>query len=138
ARDVKTGREKVVQLQSAVDVADADVQKMVEEAVEHAFDDLRARQWIEAKLRAGETLTATRKTMATYDQELDEEYRRQLHEALDGVEQVLAGEHPKTRTGDPAALKAANARLDEVSRPLADHAMDQAMQAMLKRRGLVG
>ncbi|MBX3733925.1 MAG: Hsp70 family protein [Verrucomicrobiae bacterium] len=136
ARDVKTGREKTVALKSAVDVADADVQKMVEEAVEHAFDDLRARRWIEAKLRAGETLTATRKTMATYDRDLDDEYRGQLLEAIEGVEAVLSQENPRTKTGDPERLKAATARLDEVSRPLADHAMDQAMQEMLRRRGM--
>ncbi len=136
ARDVKTGHQKIVQMRSAVDVDDADVQKMVEEAVENAFDDLRARQWIEAKIRAGETLTATRKTMAEYDKDLDDEYRRQLHEALEGVEAVLSQENPKTKTGDPAQLKAANARLDEVSRPLAEHAMDQVMEAMLRQRGI--
>jgi molecular chaperone DnaK len=36
----KTGREKIVEMKSAVDVDDAAVQKMVEESVEHAFDDL--------------------------------------------------------------------------------------------------
>src|SRR5215475_4591320 len=39
-RDTKTGHEKVVQIQSAVDVEDAAVQRMVEESVEHAFEDL--------------------------------------------------------------------------------------------------
>ncbi|MBL9176204.1 MAG: Hsp70 family protein [Verrucomicrobiales bacterium] len=136
ARDVRTGREKIVELKSAVDVADEDVQRMVEESVENAFDDLRARQWIEAKLRAGETLVATRKTMAEYDRDLDSEYRQQLLDALAEIEAVLEQENPKTKTGDPARLKAATAHLDDVSRPLAEHAMDQAMQEMLRRRGL--
>src|SRR5206468_9646448 len=56
ARDLQTGRQKIVEMKSAVDVDDAEVQQMVEESVEHAFDDLRARQWLEAKLRAGETM----------------------------------------------------------------------------------
>src|SRR4030095_12267406 len=54
ARDIKTGKQKIVQMKSAVDVDDADVQKMVEESVEHAFDDLRFRQWTEAKRTAGD------------------------------------------------------------------------------------
>jgi molecular chaperone DnaK len=137
ARDVKTGHQQVVQMKSAVDVADEDVQKMVEESLENAFDDLRARQWIEAKLRAGETLTATRKTMAEYDSELDPEYRQQIHAALEAVEAVLALENPKTKTGDPAKLKAATAQLDEVTQPLAEHAMDQVMEAMLRKKGLL-
>jgi molecular chaperone DnaK len=137
ARDVKTGHQKVVEMRSAVDVDDAQVQRMVEESVEHAFDDLRARQWIEAKLRAGETLTATRKTMAEYDSQLDDAYRQQLHQALEAVEDVLALEHPKTRTGDPQKLKTVTAELDEVTKPLAEHAMDQVMEAMLKQKGML-
>jgi molecular chaperone DnaK len=137
ARDVKTGHQKIVEMKSAVDVADEDVQRMVEESVANAFDDLRARQWIEAKLRAGETLTATRRTMADYDADLDPDYRTQLHQALDEVEAVLALENPRNKTGDPARLKAVTAQLDEVTRPLAEHAMDKVMEAMLKKKGLI-
>ncbi len=137
ARDVKTGHQKIVPMQSAVDVDDADVQKMVEESVEHAFDDLRARQWIEAKIRAGETITATRKTMAEYASELEADYKAQLDAALEEIEAVLATEEPRTKTGDPKKLKDATAKLDEVTKPLAEHAMDKAMEAMLKKRGLI-
>ncbi len=137
ARDVRTGQQKVVGMKSAVDVDDADVQRMVEESVAHAFDDMRARQWIEAKLRAGETLGATRKTMADYDADLDPGYRGQILAALEAVEVVLAGEDPRTKTGDPAKLKAATANLDEVTRPLAEHAMDQVMEAMLRKKGMI-
>ena len=137
ARDVKTGHQKIVEMKSAVDVDDADVQKMVEESVEHAFDDLRARQWIEAKIRAGETIMATRKTMAEYASELDPEYKGQLDAALEEIEVVLSTEEPRTKTGDPKKLKEATAKLDEVTKPLADHAMDKAMEAMLRKRGMI-
>src|SRR5688572_19421064 len=137
ARDVKTGHQKIVQMKSAVDVDDADVQKMVEESVEHAFDDLRARQWIEAKIRAGETLTATRNALAECAPEIDPQYRTQVEEALAAVEKALETENPKTKTGYPAQLKAANAALDEATKPLAEAMMDKAMEALLKKRGLI-
>ncbi len=137
ARDVKTGHQKIAQMKSAVDVDDADVQKMVEESVEHAFDDLRARQWIEAKIRAGETIMATRKTMAEFASELEAEYKAQLDAALEEIEAVLSTEEPRTKTGDPQKLKEATANLDEVTKPLADHAMDKAMEAMLRKRGMI-
>ena len=137
ARDIQTGHEKVVQMQSAVDVADADVQKMVEESVEHAFDDLRARQWIEARLRAAETVTATRKGLSDCRSEFGADYVAQVESALKGVEDVLAGEDPQTRTGDPTALKAATAALDETTKPLADLLMDRAMEALLRKRGMI-
>ncbi len=137
ARDVKTGHQKVVQMQSAVDVDDADVQKMVEESVEHAFDDLRYRQWTEAKIKAGGNLTATRRAMAEYAADLDPEYQRQIEAVLHDVEAVLATEDARTKSGDPKKLNEVNQRLDEVTKPLADHAMDKAMEAMLKKRGLI-
>ena len=137
ARDVKTGHQKIVPMQSAVDVDDADVQKMVEESVEHAFDDLRYRQWTEAKIKAGGNLTATRKAMAEYAADLDPEYQQQIEAVLHEMESVLSTEEPKTKSGDPKKLNEANAKLDEVTKPLADHAMDKAMEAMLKKRGMI-
>jgi molecular chaperone DnaK len=137
ARDLKTGHQKVVEMKSAVDVSDAEVNRMIEESVENAFDDLKARQWIEAKLKSGEILSATRKAMAEYNAELDDEYRQQLLKAMEEVESVLEQENPKTKTGEPAWLKAANARLDEVTKPLADYAMDRVMEEMLRQRGLL-
>ena len=136
ARDLKTNRETVVELKSAVDVDDADVQQMVEESVEHAFADMAARRWIEATLRARETLGATRKGMAQYADELDADYRQDLEQAITAVEQVLATEDPSTGAGDPNELKRVLAGLDETTKPLADHMMNQVMEEMLKRQGV--
>jgi molecular chaperone DnaK len=137
ARDVKTGKEKVMDIKSVVDVNDAQVQQMVEESVEYAFDDLRARQWIEAKLRAGETLTATRKGLAECADAITPDYRQAVEKALEEVEGVLARENPKNKVGDPLQLKAANTALDEATRQLADIMMDRAMEAMLRKKGLI-
>jgi molecular chaperone DnaK len=137
ARDIKTGREKIVEMKSAVDVDDADVQKMVEESVEHFFDDTRARQWVEAKLRAIETVAATRSGLTECADELDPSYKAQIEQAVASVESVLSTEDPKSGAGDPAKLKIATASLDETTRPLADLLMDKAAEAMLRQRGVI-
>ncbi len=137
ARDVKTGREKIVEMKSAVDVDDAAVQQMVEESVEHAFEDLAARRWIEAKLRANETLAATRKALADCADEIEAGYRGEIEAAAREVESALAAEKPETGTGDLQQLQAAIAALDEITRPLADSLMDRAMEAMLRKRGVI-
>src|SRR5277367_3815486 len=92
ARDTATGSEKIVEMKSAVDVEDAAVQRMVEESVEHAFEDLAARRWIEAKLKANETLAATRKALADFGGEMDAGYRAEIQAAAGGVESALATE----------------------------------------------
>ena len=81
ARDTKTGLEKILEIKSAVDVSDAAVQQMVEQSVEHAFDDLKARQWIEAKLRADQTLAATRKALADCAAEIEPAYKTKVQTA---------------------------------------------------------
>ncbi len=137
ARDTKTGKEQVVQMKSAVDVDDAAVQKMVEESVEHAFDDLASRRWIEAKLKANELIRATRKGLADCVNELESDYRQRIEEALQGVESAVATENAQTQTGDTREVQAACAALDETTKLLAEILMDKVMEAMLKKKGLI-
>jgi molecular chaperone DnaK len=137
ARDTKTGKQTIVEIKSAVDVDDTEVQRMVEESVEHAFEDLAARRWIEASLKAKQTVEATRKGLSECADELDADYKAQLEEALKAVEQALATENSGTGTGDTKKLQEANAGLDEATKPLAELLMDKAMEAMLRRRGLI-
>jgi molecular chaperone DnaK len=132
ARDIRTGREKVVEMKSAVDVNDADVQRMVEESVEHAFEDLEARRWIEAKLRASETISATRKGLADFGGELPQAERVAIEDALAALERLISSD-----SGNAQTLKAAHAALDEATKPLAQLMMDKAMEAMLRKRGLL-
>jgi molecular chaperone DnaK len=137
ARDTKTGQEKIVEMKSAVDVDDSAVQKMVEESVEHAFDDLTARRWIEAKLKAKETLTATKNALAGCAGEIETDYSEKIESAAREVEKVLAAENSETGAGNLKLLQNAVAALDEITRPLAELLMDKAMDAMLRKRGLI-
>jgi molecular chaperone DnaK len=137
ARDVKTGKEKKVEIKSAVDVDDSAVQKMVEESVEHAFDDLAARRWIETKLKANETLTATKNALASCADEIEKDYRGKIDMAAREVEKVLSEENFETDSGDFKKLQSAVAALDEITKPLADLLMDKAMETMLRKRGLI-
>jgi molecular chaperone DnaK len=135
-RDTRTGREKKVEMKSAVDVDDSAVQKMVEESVEYAFTDLAARRWIESKLKAAETITATRKALLANASELEPDYQKTVTGALESVEAALGTEQPDG-TGDLKRLQQAIAQLDEATKPLADFLMDKAMEAMLRKRGLL-
>ena len=123
-------------MKSAVDVDDADVQKMVEESVEHAFEDMAARQWIEARMRAEETLKATRKALVDCAADVDSAYKQEIELAAGKVADLVSAPGPDG-AGDPAHLKKALADLDEITKPLADLLMDKAMEAMLKKRGLI-
>jgi molecular chaperone DnaK len=129
ARDTATGHEKVVEMKSAVDVDDTAVQKMVEESVEHAFEDMDARKWIEAALKAREAVKAGRGGLEDFAGELNN--AEAITAALESVEAALETE------SDLPQLKAAVAKLDEATLPLADLMMDRAMEAVLRQRGML-
>jgi molecular chaperone DnaK (HSP70) len=126
ARDTATGHEKVVEMKSAVDVDDMAVQQMVEESVEHAFEDMDARKWIEAALKAREAVNAARGGLEEFADELQN--ADAIRTALDLVESALETEN------DLPTLKDAVAKLDEATLPLADLMMDRAMEAVLRQR----
>ncbi len=137
ARDLKTGKEKVVEIESAVDVDDAAVQRMVEESVEHAFEDMATRRWVETRLKATELTSATRKGLAECAGELGAEKESAVETALREVATALASENSKTNTGDLPRLQAACAALDEATRPLAELLMNKALDAQLRKRGVI-
>jgi molecular chaperone DnaK len=136
ARDTRTGQEKIVEMRSAVDVSDSDVQKMVEESVEHAFEDLAARRWVEGRLKAEELVKATRKGLDQFEAQIQPDESRRIHLALSELESIIAGSS-NSEPGDLNALKKAHAALDEVTRTLAELMMDRAMEEMLRKRGLI-
>jgi molecular chaperone DnaK len=137
ARDIRSGQEKTVEIKSAVDVDDAAVTQMVEESVEHAFDDLAARRWVEQKLRAQELLAATRKGLTRCAATLEADYIASVESALQSVEMALRTETAGTESGDLPRLKQACAALDTATKHLADVLMDQAVEAMLRKRGAI-
>ena len=121
---------------SAVEVDDAEVQQMIEESVEHAFDDIEERRWIEAKLRAEQTKAATRKGLKSFSGELADDQRGAIEAALAVVESLLA----KLGRGEAvtaAEFKEANGTLDEATQPLAELMMDRVMAEMHEKRGVL-
>jgi len=136
ARDIKTGSEKLVEMASAVEVDDKEVQQMIEESVEHAFDDIEERRWIEAKLRAEQTAEATRKGLVALGGELAADQQLAIEIELAAVESLLA-KREREEAVTAAELKEANGRLDATTQPLAERMMDRVMEEMLEKRSVL-
>lgn len=133
ARDVRTGREERLDLASAVDVDDQAVQKMVEESLDHAFEDLAARRWIEGRNRARDVVQATHNALQACGDSLEPAQRSRVQECLLDVESLLGAEDAATGIGDAARLKAAAALLDAATQPLADLLLDRAAEEMMRQ-----
>jgi hypothetical protein len=56
---------------------------------------------------------------------------------VSAVENALTVEDLKASAAELKRLQAAVGALDEITKPLADFLMDKAMEAMLKKRGII-
>ena len=121
ARDTKTGAQKVVEMTSAVDVSDEAVEKMLEESLEHAFEDMSDRVFVEAKLKSDELLPAVRQALAQTGTELDTAELALIAQRVAEVEAALAA-----GAGQP--LKRANTALDEATQRLATLLIERALR----------
>ncbi len=120
ARDTKTGAEKIARMTSAVDVSDEAVEKMLEDSLEHAFEDVNARIFTEAKIKAEELLPAVRAALAKAGGLLDENERAEIETRREEVERALA-------LGAAQPLKTAIASLDSATQRLATLLIEQAL-----------
>jgi molecular chaperone DnaK len=130
ARDTQTGAQRVVEMRSAVDVSDEAVEQMIAESLDHAFDDMSARVFTEARLKAEEMLPAVRNALSLVGSELDEAERQRIDQIIEQVNQALTTENPQ-------ALKRTTAALDEATQGLATLLVERALEEALKRRGVI-
>jgi molecular chaperone DnaK len=127
ARDVQTGREKIVDLNSAVDVADEAVEKMIAESLNHAFEDMAERLWTETVLKSNELLPAVRSALTLVGEQIKPDERRKIESLVQEVEAAL-------KSHDQRRLKQANSELDEGTQQLATLLIDRAMAEAAKRK----
>lgn len=123
ARDVATGKDTVLKIDSAaVDVSDETVEQMVSESVDHAFADMRARVYVEAKLKAEELLASIAPALAIVSSDLEEAELEAVQLAEKEVRAELAGSGQ-----DGARLKAAVEALDVATERIAALVVEKMM-----------
>lgn len=119
ARDIATNRDTVVEIRSAVDVADVQVEQMITASVDHAFDDMAERLFIETKLKAEELLAAVESARGQI--ELTAEEAVQIAGLQAEVKSALG-------TRETSRLKKAVAELDDLTEPLAARILEKLME----------
>lgn len=133
ARDTATNQDIVLEIKdTAIDVDDERVEKMIAESVDHAFEDMNERIWTEAKMKAEELLPSVEIALNQLGDAVPAEEAATIREQATAVREILdAPEH------NAPALKKANQALDEATQNLAVLLIDKAMEEALERRGLV-
>ncbi len=120
ARDTATGRDTLVKIESAVEVSDEAVEKMLGDSLEHAFEDMDERIFTEACLKADEMLPAVDAALAQLGSAVTEEERTTLAALIETVRTARAEK-------STSRLKKTLAALDEATQPLATRLMEKAL-----------
>jgi molecular chaperone DnaK len=125
ARDTKTGAEKIVEIESAVDVSDEAVEAMISDSLEHAFEDMSERVWTETMLKAEEMLRAVDAAFGQVGDGIDPAEKEKIEGAAADVRNALA-------LHDARKLQSANNALDEATQSLAATIVEKAMRSALR------
>lgn len=120
ARDIATGRDVVIDIRSAIEVSDDAVEKMLEDSLENAFQDVEQRQFAEAEIKADEILAAVAQAMGQFRDSMSAEEIAQI----DG----LSAEVKSAREARSLQkLKKSLAELDDATQVLATRLIESLM-----------
>src|ERR1700736_5333023 len=89
AKDKATGKEQKIVIQSSSGLSDAEIQKMVKDAEEHAADDQRRREEIELRNQADSAHYQAEKLLREQGDKIAEQVRIQLAEKSSAVKRAL-------------------------------------------------
>ncbi|MBN9524767.1 MAG: molecular chaperone DnaK [Alphaproteobacteria bacterium] len=113
AKDKGTGKEQQIRIQASGGLSEADIQRMVKEAEEHAADDKQKRDLAEARNQGEALIHQTEKTIKDLGDKAPAGEKSAAETAITALREKLTGE-------DPEAIKSATEALAQVSMKLGE------------------
>jgi Fe-S protein assembly chaperone HscA len=133
AKDLRAGAQHSIEVQPSYGLGDTEIERMLEESIEHAEQDFTERQLIEARNEAEITLVATQKSLARDQaQALAGDERRAIDDAVALLREAMSGRDYKLIRTRLDALNTATEHLAELQM---NHALSEALEG--KRLGQV-
>ena len=129
ASDLRTGRERSVEVKPSYGLTDEEIERMLEESFDHAEADVLQRQVREARVGADMILHATREQLAREATVLQPDEGERIRAALRSLETLRDGQ-------DYLAIRDAIEALSQASEPFARRIMDRSLNEALAQRRL--
>ncbi len=129
ATDLRTGRERTVEVKPSFGLTDEELERMLEESFDHAESDVHERMVREARVDAEAILHATRGQLAKHEARLIAGERDEIEAAMHALERAAAGD-------DPVAIRDTYDALSTTTEPFARRIMDAALQDSVGGRTL--
>ena len=119
AKDKATQREQSIVIRASSGLSEDEIERMVKDADAHAEEDRKFRELVDARNQADALIHAAGKSLADLGDEVEEEERKSVEEAIESLKQAVQGD-------DKDAIDAGTATLTERSGKLAERAYRKA------------
>jgi molecular chaperone DnaK (HSP70) len=131
AKDLRTQTQHSIEVQPSYGISDVDIEKMLEDSIEYAEQDLTERQVIEARTEAEAILKATAKALRdpSAAATVSENERRAIETAVSDVQAAIAGT-------DYKRMRAKIDELNAATNHLAENLMNGALQTAFEGKNL--
>ena len=113
AKDLATGKEQKIRIESSSGLSEDEINRMVNEAEQHADEDKSKREAIELRNNADSLVYSTEKTLKENAGKIGDGEKAQIEEAVAEVRKELEG-------GDANGIKAAMEKLTQASHKLSE------------------
>jgi len=121
AKDLGTGKEQKIRIESSSGLSDADIDKMVKEAASHADEDKKARELIEARNEGDSFIYSIEKLLKDNADKIEPSEKSAIEGAVSNLRSALQG-------SDVAAIKQAKEKLEQASHQFAQRIYQGASQ----------
>ena len=119
AKDLGTGKEQKIRIESSSGLSDQEIEQMVTDAEEHAEEDSQKKEEVETRNNADSLIYSTESSLNEFGDKISEEDRNAVQSAIEKLRETLNG-------NDVEAIKAETEALTQASHKLAEAMYAQA------------
>jgi len=113
AKDKATGKEQRIRIQASGGLSDDDIERMVNEAGEHAEEDKKQRQTVEARNAADALIHSSEKNLKEYGDKVSDDERQAIEDSIKDLKEALEGDDAESITAKTGTLTEATMKLGE-------------------------
>ena len=114
AKDLGTGKEQKIRIESSSGLSDEEIEQMVTDAKEHAEDDSQRKEEAEARNNADSLIYSTEKSLNEYKDKISEADHSEVQSAIEKLRETLNGNNMEAIKAETDALTQASHKLAEV------------------------
>jgi molecular chaperone DnaK len=127
AKDKGTGKEQQIRIQASGGLSDDDIDRMVKDAEEHAADDKKRREAVEARNQAEALVHQTEKSLEEHGDKVEAEDKATIESDLAALKEALEGEDGDAVQEKLEALVTSSMKLGEAIYKADQAAAEEAM-----------